>query len=270
MAAVLLAVALLVASGTAVGLTRAQRGGADTVVVIAIDGMRWDYAARAGAPALARMSSEGVSCGSLVPPFPSSTFPAHASLATGVYPDRHGIVNNEFIDRQRGLYRRDDEASWLLAEPIWVTAERQGVRTAVYHWVFSYTPWRGVAATLRMPFSRETTDREKVDRIVEWLSLRDARRPRLILSYLHGPDSAGHLEWPEAPAVMERVRQTDYLMGRLLRALAGVPGSTLVIVSDHGMAPASRVVRTAEFLRDGSPRRAPSPSPRGGFTTYPS
>src|SRR3989449_2428854 len=107
-----------------------------------------------------------------------------------------------------------------------------------------------------MPFSSETTDREKVDRIVEWLSLRDTRRPRLILSYLHGPDSAGHVEGPEAPAVMERVRQTDYLIGRLLRALAGVPGSTLVIVSDHGMAPVSRVVRTAEFLRDGAARRA--------------
>ena len=251
-----LAVALLVAAGTAGGSTPAHRGGADTVVVISIDGMRWDYPARAGAPALARMSSEGASCGALVPPFPSSTFPAHASLATGVYPDRHGIVNNEFIDRQRGLYRREDEASWLLAEPIWVTAERQGVRTAVYHWVFSYTPWHGLAATIRMPFSRETTDREKVDRIVEWLSLRDAQRPRLILSYLHGPDSAGHLEGPEAPAVMERVRQTDQLVERLLRALEGVPRSALVVVSDHGMAPVSRVLRTAEFLRDGAARRA--------------
>src|SRR2546422_7919445 len=175
MAAGLLAVALLVASGTAGVGTRAHGGAADTVVVISIDGVRWDYPARAGAPALARMSSEGASCGALVPPFPSSTFPAHASLATGVYPDRHGIVNNEFIDRQRGLYRREDEASWLLAEPIWVTAERQGVRTAVYHWVFSYTPWHGVAATIRMPFSRETTDREKVDRIVEWLRSEERR-----------------------------------------------------------------------------------------------
>ncbi|PYT36721.1 MAG: hypothetical protein DMF52_06035 [Acidobacteria bacterium] len=130
------------------------------------------------------------------------------------------------------------------------------VRTAVYHWVFSYTPWHGLAATIRMPFSRETTDREKVDRIVEWLSLRDAQRPRLILSYLHGPDSAGHLEGPEAPAVMERVRQTDQLVERLLRALEGVPRSALVVVSDHGMTPVSRVLRTAEFLRDGAARRA--------------
>src|SRR5206468_12121013 len=114
-----------------------------------------------------------------------------------------------------GPCRRADDPAWLLAEPIWVTAERQGVRTAVYHWVFSYGPWHGVAATRMMPFSAETTDREKVDRIVEWLSLRDAERPRLILAYLHGPDHAGHAYGPESPAVMERVRQSDRLVGRL-------------------------------------------------------
>ncbi len=231
-------------------------GPAATVVVISIDGMRWDYPARAGAPTFARLASEGASCGALLPPFPSSTFPAHASLATGVFPDRHGIVNNEFIDRRRGPYHREDDASWLLAEPIWVTAERQGVTSAIYHWVFSYTPWHGVAATRRMPFSPETTDRDKIERIVEWLSMRGPGRPQLILSYLHGPDAAGHADGPGAAAVLERVRQSDRLVGRLLRALEGVPRSALVVVSDHGMAAVSRVLRTRKLLGAGEARRA--------------
>ena len=247
--------ALFISGAVASGPGR-RGGAADTVVLISIDGMRWDYPERAGAHALARMTSEGASCRALVPPFPSSTFPSHASLATGVYPDRHGIVNNEFIDRQRGLYRREDDASWLLAEPIWVTAERQGVRTAVFHWVFSYSPWRGIGPTRSIPFSGETTDRRKVEQIIEWLSLPDADRPRLILSYLQGPDHAGHAEGPEAPAVMERVRQTDHLVGRLVRELRDVPKSALVVVSDHGMAGVSRVIRTANLLGAGGARRA--------------
>jgi predicted AlkP superfamily pyrophosphatase or phosphodiesterase len=229
-------------------------GPAGTVVLISIDGMRWDYPARAGAVTLARLATDGASSLALLPPFPSSTFPAHASLATGVFPDRHGIVNNEFFDRQRGVYRRQDDATWLLAEPLWVTAERQGVRTAVYHWVLSYTSWRGVAASVRVPFSAGTTDRQKIERIIEWLSLTEVDRPHLILSYLHGPDAAGHAGGPDAAAVLERVRETDRLIGRLVTALEGVPRSALVVVSDHGMAGVSRALVTREILGRGAAR----------------
>ncbi|MEK7798994.1 MAG: alkaline phosphatase family protein, partial [Acidobacteriota bacterium] len=100
----------------------ASTGPADTVVLLSIDGMRWDYPARTKAPALARMAAAGASARTLIPPFPTTTFPAHASLVTGVHPDRHGIMNNAFLDRGRGAYRREDDASWLLAEPLWVTA----------------------------------------------------------------------------------------------------------------------------------------------------
>ena len=231
-------------------------GPAETVVLLSIDGMRWDYPARARAPALASMAAQGASAGSLVPPFPSSTFPSHATLATGVYPDRHGIVNNEFFDRVRGDFRRDDDPAWLLAEPLWVTAERQGVRTAIAHWVFSYAPWRGIAATHRMPFSAETRDSEKIDRILDWLSLSGRDRPRLILAYLHGPDAVGHSEGPDAPAVLDRVLRTDRLVARLLKALDGVPRSALVVVSDHGMAVVSRTLRTRGILGVGEARRA--------------
>lgn len=252
----LLAAAALAAIAVGAAGTAAPPGPADTVVLLSIDGLRWDYPARTKAPALARMAAEGASARTLVPPFPSMTFPSHASLVTGVYADRHGIMNNEFLDRERGSFRREDDASWLLAEPLWVTAERQGVRAAVFHWVFSYTPWHGIAATRRVPFSAATRDAEKVDRILEWLSLKGAERPRLILSYLHGTDASGHSEGPEAPAVLERVLRTDRLVGRLLRALDGMPRSALVVVSDHGMAAVSRVLRTRDILGEGEARRA--------------
>jgi predicted AlkP superfamily pyrophosphatase or phosphodiesterase len=209
---------------------------ADTVVLISVDGLRWDLPERAGAARLQRMAAEGAAA-SLVPPFPANTFPAHATLATGVHPDRHGIMNNEFLDRGRGLFRRDDDPSWLLAEPLWVTAERQGVRAAVYHWVASAGAWRGTAATLRHRFDGSVTDSEKAAAIARWIGRRDARRPRLILSYWHGPDGVGHREGPEGGGVLRRVRQTDRLIGRVLDAAAGSGRRVAVIVvSDHGMA----------------------------------
>lgn len=221
---------------------------ADAVVLISIDGMRWDYPRRAGATHLARLAREGASA-ALVPPFPASTFPSHATLATGVHPDRHGILNNEFLDRTRGPFRMADDASWLLAEPLWVTAERQGLRAAIYHWVGSYTPWRGVAATTRLPYSRDVRDEEKASTIGDWIGRKGTDRPRLILSYWHGPDAAGHRSGPDAQAVLRRVRQADRLLGRLLDAIARAGRRVaLIVVSDHGMAGVSRAHRTDRIL----------------------
>ena len=155
-------------------------GPADTVVVLSIDGMRWDYPARAGAPTLARLAREGASCRALLPPFPSSTFPAHASLATGVFPDRHGIVNNEFIDRRRGFYRRDDDATWLLAEPIWVTAIGQGRRAFDMFWPGSEAAIEGVRPNRWWPFDGSVPNAERVSRVLDWLALPESERPSIV------------------------------------------------------------------------------------------
>jgi predicted AlkP superfamily pyrophosphatase or phosphodiesterase len=225
-------------------------GPADAVVLVSIDGLRWDDPAKAGAVHLERLARRGAMAEILLPPFPSTTFPAHASLATGVYPDRHGILNNEFLDRRRGAYRMADDAGWLLAEPLWVTAERQGRPAAIYHWVCSYAPWQGTAASIREPFDPRVADSDKIDRLIDWLHRTDAGRPRLLMAYLKGPDAAGHRDGPGTPAVLERVRQADRLIGRLMLAVEGAGRrAALVVVSDHGMAPVSRVHRLDRLLR---------------------
>lgn len=233
----------------------ARQAPADTVVLVSVDGMRWDDPARAGARNLARMAREGASAGGLEPCFPASTFPAHATLATGVFPDKHGILNNEFLDRVRGVYRMEDDPSWLLAEPIWVTAERQGLPAAIYHWVFSHGPWHGMRPTRSFPFSRDVSDARKVDRLVSWLGERGPDRPRLILSYLHGVDAAGHREGPGSPAVIEGVRRIDRLLGRLLAAAERCGRRvSILVVSDHGMASVRQALGTERLVRGGARR----------------
>ena len=220
---------------------------APSVIVISWDGVRHDYPERADLPALARMAREGARAERLIPVFPSSTFPTHVSLATGARPARHGIIDNRFRDRERGLFDYESDASWMLAEPIWVSAERQGLRTAVYFWVGSETPWQNIAATYRMtPFDPGVSEATKVEQILAWLDLPPEERPRLILSWWHGADRTGHLHGPDHEAVPRALRAQDRQLGELLQGLdaRGAWGSTtLLLVSDHGMTRISEPIR---------------------------
>lgn len=214
------------------------------VVLLSWDGVRHDDPDRAELPGLARMARDGVRAGRLTPVFPSNTFPTHVSLATGTYPDRHGIVDNVFVDRHRGLYRYGADADWIQAEPLWVAAERQGVPAATYFWVGSESDWRGHGTRYReAPFDSRRPEAEKVDRILQWLRLPEPERPRLIMSYWAGADSVAHDHGPGSPNVSKQLGAQDRQLQRLL---AGVDAlglwhrTTLVLVSDHGMTEVSR------------------------------
>ncbi len=210
-----------------------------TVILISWDGTRFDYPDRTELPALARIARDGVRAERLVPVFPTITFPNHVTLATGAHVDRHGIVANEFVDRARGAYRYSNDASWIEAEPLWAAAERQGVRAASFFWVGSETDWRGVGATYRRaPFDGRIGEAEKVDQILEWLALPEERRPRLVMSWWHGADHAGHENGPDSSEVTEALVEQDGHLARLLRELdarGAWSQTTLILVSDHGM-----------------------------------
>lgn len=227
---------------------------APTVIVLSLDGVRADYPDRAPLPGFSRIAREGARAARLEPVFPPITFPAHVTLATGASVDRHGIVANDFRDAERGRFRYENDPSWQQAEPIWVAAERQGVPSAVYFWVGSDGPWRGTAARyFERPFDDDVPEAKKVDRILAWLDLPPAERPRLVLSWWHGADRAGHRSGPDAPAVNAAMAEQD---AQLVRLLAGLDArkawadTTLLLVSDHGMAQVSEGIDLAASLAE--------------------
>ncbi len=228
----------------AVPSVRAASAEAPIVVLLSWDGVRHDYPDLVELPALARMAREGVRAGRLVPVFPSNTFPGHVSLATGTHPDRHGIVDNVFLDRERGRYRYSADADWIEAEPLWIAAERQGVPTATYFWVGSESDWRGQGTRYRVaPFDGGRPEAEKVDQILEWLALPEADRPRLIMSYWAGADSPGHDHGPGAGRVLQQLRDQDAELDRLLAGMDDLGlwrRATVLVVSDHGMTEVGR------------------------------
>ncbi|BCI72291.1 type I phosphodiesterase / nucleotide pyrophosphatase family protein [Sphingomonas sp. S17] len=226
---------------------------APVTILVSIDGFRADYLTRGVTPHLSRLAATGAS-GAMRPSFPSKTFPNHWTLVTGVVPDRHGIVANNFLDPTRPGERftnaSDQPYWWNAAEPIWVTAEKAGIPTATMFWPGSNIAWGGkgqsgwnheVEGGIRPhdweQFNGAVSDRQRVDTIIDWLRRPAATRPRFMTLYFDEVDAAGHDGGPDSPQVDTAIRAVDVAIGRLVDGLAtlGQPAN-LVIVSDHGMA----------------------------------
>jgi predicted AlkP superfamily pyrophosphatase or phosphodiesterase len=231
---------------------------ATTVVLISMDGTRPADITPESLPSLVALAREGVFAEALIPVDPSNTFPNHVSLATGVRPEVHRLVDNAFVDPKLGRFTRGAPHRWVEAEPIWSVAERHGLPTASFYWVGSEGPWgadgrgRGPRETV-VPFSSRTSEQEKVDRILEWLDRADpARRPRLVTAWFHGADHAGHDDGPGASEVIRSLARQDEQIARLVAGLETrglFDTTTLIFVSDHGMASAERRVNLGKILR---------------------
>ena len=141
------------------GTNAPARMGEPYLILISIDGFRWDYQRRHDTPALDRIAGDGVAADALVPVFPTLTFPNHYSIATGLYPVNHGLVGNRFPseDRRRFFDLGDrasvEDGSWYRGEPIWVAAERAGIISAAYFFVGTEAAVGGVRPTYWKPYN---------------------------------------------------------------------------------------------------------------------
>jgi predicted AlkP superfamily pyrophosphatase or phosphodiesterase len=227
-----------------------------TLILIGIDGFRWDYLELHSAPNIERLGREGVQADGLIPVFPSKTFPNHYSIVTGLYPDHHGIVANNIRDRELGTFALSDrnaveDGRWWQGEPIWSTSERQGVRTATYFWPGSEAEIAGFRPSYWKKFDNSVPGDQRVDTVLEWLELPSEKRPRLLTLYFSDVDTAGHTFGPESEETRQAVARVDGFVGRLLDGLdaLNLPQPVdLLIVSDHGMAEMSR--QRVVFLED--------------------
>ena len=215
---------------------------APPVLLVSIDGFHPSYLDRGMTPHLSRIAAEGVRADGLRPSYPTLTFPNHFTLVTGMRPARHGIVHNTMRDPVLGAFKSSnadnagDARWWNGAEPLWVTAERAGVRTATMFWPGSQAAIRGVRPTHWRPFDASFPNDARVDQVVAWLSAR-APRVRFATLYFELLDQTGHAFGPHSPQVDRDIAAIDATIGRLLGELeAHDLRPNLVIVSDHGMA----------------------------------
>ncbi len=213
------------------------------VVLVSLDGFRWDYAKKYNAKNLLSIASHGASAPQgMIPAYPSVTFPNHYTLVTGLYPEHHGIVSMTFYNEDHTRrYSFNDPASsgdgsWYGGTPLWVLAEQQGMRAACFFWPGSEAAIGGVRPSYYLHYSDKFPNAARVDQVLDWLKLPEADRPHFITLYYADVDHAGHEYGPDSPQTRAAVVEVDSMVGKLRAGLAALHLPVdLVVVSDHGM-----------------------------------
>ncbi len=226
------------------------------VILVSIDGFRYDYAKRYGAK---NLLSFDVQAEKMLPSFPSKTFPNHYTIATGLYPGHNGLVSNEFYDRQLDLtYRIKDRTAvenpdFYNGTPLWVLAAEQQMVSASMFWVGSEAPIKSKSPTYYYKYDGSISHEDRIDQTITWLQLPKANRPHFITLYFSIIDNIGHAYGPNSEEIAQSVRDIDNTIGRLVAKVkqTNLPVS-IIVVSDHGMIEVDRenVIYLKELLPD--------------------
>ena len=214
------------------------------VVLVSLDAFRWDYYTVYNTPNLDKIAKDGVKADRMIPSFPTKTFPNHYTIATGLYPDHHGLIDNSFPAKDLGLfYRMGDRTAvenpaFYGGEPVWVTAQKQGVQSGSFFWVGSEAPVDGMHPTYWKKYDGEISYESRIDTVIKWLNYPSRNRPELVTLYFDEPDAVSHDFGPLSRETGKVVERLDSLMGVLRAKLMSLPDAkkiNLIILSDHGM-----------------------------------
>jgi predicted AlkP superfamily pyrophosphatase or phosphodiesterase len=228
-------------------------------ILVSFDGMRFDYLEKTNTPYFDSFIKKGVMAKSLIPVYPSYTFPNHYSIATGTYSGNHYLTGNHYYSKihqeQYSYYKRETviNPKFYKGEPIWVTAEKQGVKTASYFWVGSEAPINGFKPSIVKDYDGKVPFENRVDSVIAWLKLPEKNRPQFVLCYFSEPDKSGHKYGPNSKKTIKAIKKADKMLGRLVKGLSkNNIEANIVIVSDHGMREISRrrVIVIDDYISD--------------------
>jgi len=224
-----------------------------------MDAFRWDYCDLHPAETvhLRQLRETGAFAKGLIPVFPSNTFPNHYAIVTGLRPAHSGVINNNMFDPTRGLFFHNNQVSavrdsaWWGGEPIWVTAVKQGLKSACSFWPGSEAEVAGARPTFWKVYDYSIPFEKRLDELMGWLELPPEQRPAVTTFYLEETNSAGHKFGPDSPQVLEAIKLLDGRLGAIVdRVKEAHLTANYVIVSDHGMTPVSvdRVVVLDDYV----------------------
>lgn len=215
-----------------------------TVLLISLDAFRYDYIDRGFTPTLDKLADDGVKAMYLQPAYPSSTFPNHLSIVTGLYPMNHGIIANDFTEYDTGKkFTISDTTSkfdsyWYSGERFWETCKKNEVVSASYFW-----PGSELNEAIRQPDYYEVYEHNRdymtrVNGVLSWLDLPKEKRPQFITLYFDAPDSYAHKFGTESEELNQAIKNLDSVINQLFIGLKQrnlFDEINIIIVSDHGM-----------------------------------
>ncbi|MBU2929631.1 ectonucleotide pyrophosphatase/phosphodiesterase [Winogradskyella psychrotolerans] len=213
------------------------------LLLISLDGFRWDYVEKYNPPNLSSFIKSGVKSASLIPSFPTKTFPNHYTIATGLYPDKHGLIGNIFYDyNKETLFNKRnpkmaEDGSFYGGSPIWVEANKAGIVTASYFFVGTEAKIQGIRPTYYYKFDNNVENEQRVNQTLDWLNLEETNRPHLITLYFGDMDKVGHTYGTrDEDKLKTALFELDKNLGDLFKGISetNLPVN-IIIVSDHGM-----------------------------------
>lgn len=226
-------------------LTVVQEGASEKVLLVSVDGLMNEYLERNETPHFDSFIESGVRADYLIPVFPTKTFPNHWTIATGLYVENHGIISNSFYDYELdarfsyGPQGTPSDERWWGGEPIWITAERQGLVSATFFWPGSEASIHGMQSTKWMDYDGSVPNQTRIDSMAVWMDPSGDVNADFGTLYFSFLDSQGHGHGTTSQEVDEAVRMMDELLGYLLQKTEEIGISdhlNIVLVSDHGMA----------------------------------
>jgi alkaline phosphatase D len=227
------------------------------VLLVSFDGFRHDYVERFQLPNFKKFIEEGSAAAGLIPSFPSKTFPNHYTIVTGLYPGNHGLVDNGFYDpEQSKLYSMGNreivaDSTFYGGVPLWQLAKQNGIKSASYFWVGSELKQEKLHPDYFFQYDQSVPFPNRIDKIVEWLALPEAERPRMITLYFSSPDSESHKYGPVAAETRDKVFEMDSLLGIMMNRIDATKlPVNIVLVSDHGMKELVDKTETYIYLND--------------------
>lgn len=226
-----------------------------TIVLISLDGFRWDFSRKAHTPYLDFLAKTGVTVPYVRSVFPTVTYPGHYSVVTGLYPESHGIVSNSMYDpvlKEKFGGANTDPKWWNGAEPIWVTNQRHKGKSAVLYWPGynvkikgSYPTYREYSPSSNVDLKNKTgrvlSFEKRVAKVIDWLT--DKNPPNFVAVYFEEPDETCHREG--MGGVSKCIQYVDQTIGLLLRGLEYrqlLDKVNIIITADHGMASCNKVI----------------------------
>ncbi|XP_051991794.1 ectonucleotide pyrophosphatase/phosphodiesterase family member 3 isoform X1 [Xyrauchen texanus] len=215
------------------------------LLLVSLDGLRAEYLQtwRSLIPVLDKIRQCGTSTPFMQAVFPSKTFPNHYSIATGLYAESHGLVDNNMydpvFDASFSLSSSEkDNPRWYQGQPIWNTVTYQGLKAGTFFWPGSDVAINGTFPNIYMRYNGSVPFEERVFTLLKWLQLPDSERPDFFTLYLEEPDKSGHSFGPVSGGLITGLQGVDRVIGQLMNGLKQLnlhQCVNIIIVADHGM-----------------------------------
>ena len=238
-----LASTIVMAAGSG-GINSPENREKPYLILVSLDGFRWDYQDRYETPTLDRIAAKGVRAARMIPVFPTLTFPNHYTIATGLYPANHGLISNTFPNKEQSKWYRMQShdavqnGEWYSGEPVWIAAEKAGMVTAAYYFVGTEANIQNIRMSYWNEFNPSIPGMDRVNQVFEWLAMPEEKRPHFITLYFEDVDTAAHQFGADSKQSISSIKRVDGYLKRLLDGLEELPIADrlyLLVVSDHGL-----------------------------------